>query len=321
MLGDYDALLVVSFGGPEAPDEVMPFLERVTRGRAVPRERLEEVAAHYARFGGKSPIHERTRELIAALREAIPELPIYWGNRFAPPFLPEALAAMRQGGVRRALAFATSALPSYAGCRAYLDDIARARGEAGEGAPAVEKLRPFAAHPGYVETCALRLREALARVDDPAKARVLFSAHSIPAAMARECAYEAELERLAASVAGELGLARWRCVYQSRSGPPEVPWLGPDVLDALREIAAEEAGASVVVAPVGFVADHMEVVYDLDVEARAEAERLGLGFARASAANAHPRFVRMIRELVLEHARAPAACPEGCCPPPRRRVS
>lgn len=321
MLGDYDALLVVSFGGPEAPDEVMPFLERVTKGRGVPRERLEEVAAHYALFEGKSPIHERTRELIAALGEAIPELPIYWGNRFAAPFLPEAIAAMRQGGVRRAVAFVTSALPSYSSCRAYLDDIARARVEVGEGAPIVEKLRPFAAHPGYAETCALRLGEALERVEDPGRARVLFSAHSIPLAMARECAYEAELERLAARVAEQLGLARWRSVYQSRSGPPEVPWLGPDVRDALRELAAEEPGASVVIAPIGFVADHMEVVYDLDVEARAEAERLGLAFARASAANAHPRFVSMVRELVFEQVRAPAACPEGCCPPPRRRVS
>lgn len=317
---EHDALLVVSFGGPEAPGEVMPFLERVTRGRGVPRERLEEVATHYARFGGKSPINARTSELIDALREELPALPIYAGNRFAPPYLADAVRAMQSDGVRRAVAFATSAFSSYSSCRAYLEDIARARAEVGEGAPLIEKIRPFSAHPGYVETCAARLREALERVPDPSRARVLFSAHSIPVAMARECAYESELEALAGRVASEVGIARWQRVYQSRSGPPSVPWLEPDVLDALSAIAAEETGATVVVAPFGFVADHMEVVYDLDVEAREACERLGLTLVRASAANAHPRFVRMVRELVEEHERDPRPCAESCCPAPRRRI-
>ncbi|HEY8427187.1 MAG TPA: ferrochelatase [Sandaracinaceae bacterium] len=320
MLGEFDALLVVSFGGPEGPDEVMPFLERVTRGRGVPRERLEEVATHYAHFGGKSPIGERTRELVAALRAELPELPVYLGNRFAAPFLADTVRAMREAGVRRALAFATAALSSWSSCRAYLDDIARAVADAGEGAPVIEKLPPFALHPGYVETCLERLRETLARLPDPSRARVLFTAHSIPVAMARECAYEAQFEELSARVAGALGLERWQRAYQSRSGPPSVPWLEPDVLDALRAVASEEPGATVVVAPIGFVADHMEVVYDLDVEARGEAERLGLTFVRASAANAHPRFVRMVRALIEEHAVRPVRCADACCPPPRRRV-
>jgi ferrochelatase len=345
----YDALLVVSFGGPSGPGEVMPFLERVTRGRGVPRERLEAVATHYHHFGGTSPIHARTAELVDALREALAPLPVYLANRYSPPELEDVLRAMQADGVRRALALATSAFSSYSGCRAYLDDIARARAAIeersevtvgrhllpfagvgmpsrsgathviGEGAPEIHKIRPFSAHPGYVETCARRLAEALATVGDR-PAHVLFSAHSIPLAMAAACAYEAELSTLAERVAAILDLPRARLVYQSRSGPPQVPWLEPDVLDALRAIAAEDPGATVVIAPFGFVADHMEVVWDLDVEARQEAERLGLTLVRAEAANAHPRFVAMVRELV-EEAMArdrPDECAAGCCPPPRR---
>lgn len=315
----YDALLVVSFGGPSGPGEVMPFLERVTRGRGVPRERLEAVATHYHHFGGTSPIHARTAELVDALREALAPLPVYLANRYSPPELEDVLRAMQADGVRRALALATSAFSSYSGCRAYLDDIARARAALGEDAPEVHKIRPFSAHPGYVETCAQRLAEALATIGDR-PAHVLFSAHSIPLAMAAACAYEAELSTLAERVAAAVGVPRSRLVYQSRSGPPQVPWLEPDVLDALRAIAAEDPGATVVIAPFGFVADHMEVVWDLDVEARQEAERLGLTLVRAEAANAHPRFVAMVRELV-EEAMArdqPDACAPGCCPPPRR---
>lgn len=323
-MSTYDALLVLSFGGPEGPDEVMPFLERVTRGRGVPRERLEAVAEHYHHVGGVSPIHARTRELIDALRAELP-LPIYLGNRFSPPYFSDALRAMRSDGVRRALAFATSAFSSYSSCRAYLDDLDRARAEVGDDAPEVIKIRPFYDHPGYVETCVSRLDDALARApEDPL---VLFSAHSIPVAMASQCAYASQLDALARWIASDVGLARWQLVYQSRSGPPEVPWLEPDVLDALRTLPS---GSAVVVAPIGFVADHLEVVWDLDEEARAEAERLGLSFARAESANAHPRFVRMVRELVDEHvagaprlSRAPRGplpdrCPPDCCPPPRR---
>ncbi len=331
----YDAVMVYSFGGPEGPDEVMPFLERVTRGRGVPRERLEEVAEHYLHFGGVSPINERTRELVEALRTELTAhgigLPIYVGNRFSAPFVGDTLRGMQADGVRRALAFVTSAFSSYSGCRAYREDLARAREELGEGAPEVDKVRPFYDHPGYVETCVARLGETLATLPDPSRAHVLFSAHSIPTSMAAQSAYVGQLKALSRWVAEEAGVAHWELVYQSRSGPPQVPWLEPDVLDALRSLAEREPGASVVVAPFGFVADHMEVTWDLDEEARLEAERLGLTFARAPSANAHPRFVRMVRELIEERfdparprlSRAqegprPDRCAPDCCPAPRR---
>jgi ferrochelatase len=331
----YDAVLVYSFGGPEGPDEVMPFLERVTHGRGVPRERLEAVAEHYHHFGGVSPIGERTRELVRALRAELsthgPPLPVYVGHRFSAPFVGDALREMQRDGVRRALAFVTSAFSSYSGCRAYQEDLAKARAELGDNAPEVDKIRAFYDHPGYIETCAERLRDALALLPDPARAHVFFSAHSIPMSMATTSAYVGQLEAFAGWLAEDLGLARWRVVYQSRSGPPEVPWLEPDVCDALRELAAVEPGAAVVVAPFGFVADHMEVVWDLDEEARVEAERLGLKFVRATSANTHPRFVGMARELIEERtgggtlraSRAPGGarpdrCAPDCCPAPRR---
>lgn len=336
----YDSILVISFGGPEGPDHVMPFLERVVRGRNVPRERLLEVSTHYHHFGGVSPINAQTRDLIAALERELtahgPKLPIYWGNRHWHPLLADTLRDMRDKGHQRALAFVTSAFSSYSSCRAYREDIDRARAAVGEGAPLVDKIRPFFNHPGYVETCATRLEDALLELGSrAARAHVLFSAHSIPTAMAERCAYESQLEELAGLVAQRTGLgARWRIVYQSRSGPPHIPWLGPDVGDALRELAKLEPGAAVVVAPAGFVADHMEVVWDLDVEARQLARDLGLEFVRAPTANAHPRFVQMVRELILERLdpavpRAslgtlgprPDTCSSTCCPsgrPPRQ---
>ncbi len=336
-MSGYDALLIVSFGGPEGPDEVMPFLERVTRGRNVPRERLEVVAEHYHHFGGVSPINARTRNVIEALRAELSAndiaLPVYWGNRNWRPLLTDTVRQMRDDGVRRALAIATSALSSYSSCRVYLEDIAKARHEVGEGAPEIDKIRPFYNHPGYVETCSARLVDALARLpaERRAGARVLYSAHSIPVSMADGCAYVAQLEELAELVSAEVRVGRWEQVYQSRSGPPQVPWLEPDVLDVLDRIAEEEPGAAVVVAPFGFVADHMEVVYDLDVEAEARAAERGLTFVRASAANAHPRFVRMLRELIEERlgtserraalgrrGALPDRCAPDCCAPPRR---
>lgn len=322
-MADYDALLIASFGGPEGPDEVMPFLENVVRGRDVPRARLLEVAEHYHHFGGKSPIGDRTRELIEALGPHV-GLPIYWGNRFWHPMLADTLRRMRDDGVERAIAFTTSALSSYSSCRAYLESFERARAEVGPGAPELDKIRPFFDHPGYVETCRDRLREAIARAKQPP--HVIFTGHSIPLAMARGCDYAAQLEALAGWVA-EGGQTEqtpsYELVYQSRSGPPEVPWLGPDVLDALR---ARPRGSSVIVHPIGFVADHMEVVWDLDEEARALAGQLGLDFVRAGTAGAHPRFVSMIAELIAEKRRGgprlslwpggprPEPCPAGCCP-------
>lgn len=329
----FDAILVFSFGGPEGPDDVMPFLENVVRGRPVPRERLEAVAEHYLHMGGKSPINDRTRELIAALERELdehgPRLPVYWGNRFWHPMLEATLRQMKADGVKRAVAFVTSAFSSWSGCRAYREDIAKAREAIGDGAPEVVKIRPFFNHPGYVETCVERLREGLAQLpaEKRADAHVLFSAHSIPRGMAEGCDYEAQLEELARLVAEEVGVTRWQRIYQSRSGPPQVPWLEPDVLDALDALAEREPGAAVVIAPFGFVADHMEVVWDLDHEAKERAEALGLTFARAPAANDHPRFVAMARALIAEYVEGwgerpavgalparPTQCAPGCCP-------
>ncbi len=297
----FDAILVVSFGGPEGPDDVMPFLENVTRGRGVPRERLLEVAHHYDRFGGVSPINAQNRALIDALEPELRahgiDLPIYFGNRNWHPFLVDTLRAMRADGVTNALAFLTSAYGSYSGCRQYRENLFDAQRAVGGGAPAVSRLRMLYNHPGFVEANADRLREACAAV--PAGAHVAFTAHSIPAAMARNCAYEAQLSETARLVAGRAGAERWQVVYQSRSGPPTVPWLEPDVCDHIERLGRDGA-AGVVVAPIGFVSDHLEVLYDLDVEAREAAERVGLPFARAGTAGTHPSFVAAIREAIAE---------------------
>jgi ferrochelatase len=323
----YDALLVVSFGGPEGPDEVLPFLENVVRGRNVPRERLEEVAAHYERFGGVSPINEQNRALIEVLRAELAasgiDLPIYFGNRNWRPFLADTLAEMAAAGHRRALAFFTSAYSSYSGCRQYRENVRDAQEAVGPAAPEVEKLRVFYNHPGFVEANADRLAEALAEVGGDA--HVAFTAHSIPVAMARQCRYEAQLAEAARLVAERVGVSDYRVVYQSRSGPSHVPWLEPDVCDHLRSVAAGGAEA-VVVAPIGFLSDHVEVLYDLDVEARTLAGELGLRMARAGTAGTHASFVAMIRELVQERLVAGTprrsvgrygpshdVCPPGCC--------
>ena len=328
---DFDAVLVVSFGGPEGPGDVMPFLENVLRGRNVPPERMREVAHHYELFGGVSPINEQCRRLVAALEAELeqsgPRLPVYWGNRNWHPLLADTLRRMRGDGVRRALAFVTSAYSSYSGCRQYLDDVARARLEVGEGAPEVEKLRAFYNHPGFVGPNVESLRAALEEVpaERRAEARVAFTAHSIPASMAAASDYEAQLLETSRLVAEGAGRGRWRLVYQSRSGPPTQAWLEPDVCDHLRALKAEGA-RDVVVHPVGFVSDHMEVLYDLDTEARQVSEGLGLNMVRAATAGTHPSFVRMIRDLIVERldpaaprpalgTRGPSAdaCAPGCC--------
>jgi ferrochelatase len=328
----YDALLVASFGGPEGMDEVMPFLENVVRGRNVPPERLREVAAHYEHFGGISPLNAQCRALTAALRDELdrhgPPLRVYWGNRHWRPLLADTLRQMAEDGVERALAFVTSAYGSRSGCRAYLDDIARARSEVGPGAPAVDKLRAFYNHPGFVEALAERVGAAIERVPQPRRgeARLVFTAHSIPRAEAAACDYEAQLDETAKLVASALGRNEWTLVYQSRSGPRGQPWLEPDVVDHLRALAADRA-RDVVVAPIGFVSDHMEVLYDLDLVARSRAIELGLVMVRAGTVGTHPRFVRMIRELALERMTdapvrlhlgtrgpAPDVCPPDCCP-------
>ncbi|MCL4794423.1 MAG: ferrochelatase [Bryobacteraceae bacterium] len=322
----YDALLVLSFGGPEQPDDVMPFLENVTRGRNVPRERLEEVAENYYSLGGRSPINEQCRELIAAVEIEFAahgiHLPIYWGNRNWHPFLEDTVRQMTADGVRRALLFVTSAYSSYSGCRQYREDVERAREAAGPGAPEFEKLRHFFEHPGFREPMAEHLCEVLARIppDRREAARLLFTAHSIPVAMARTSRYEEQLHETAASVAAAAGRDSWDLVWQSRSGPPQQPWLEPDICDALTEVAAGGV-KDVVVQPIGFISDHMEVIVDLDMQARSRAESLGMNMVRAATVGAHPKFVAMVRELVqerLDGIRIGTRClPEGCCPSPQ----
>jgi len=293
-----DALLVVSFGGPEGQDDVIPFLQNVLRGRQVPAERVEEVASHYRRFGGVSPINSQVRALIAALRDELAashiDLPVYWGNRNWHPFLSDTIQQMAVDGRQRALAFITSPY-SYSGRRQYLDDVEAARVKVGDRAPVVEELPVFYNHPGFVEANADNLRAALAAAGDGAA--VAFTAHSIPTAMEESAEYVAQVTETARLVARQAGLANWCLVYQSRSGPPTQPWLEPDIGEHLQALA-HNGVAKVVVAPIGFISDHMEVIYDLDVQAREMAEGLGLTFVRAATVGTAPAFVRMIRQLI-----------------------
>jgi ferrochelatase len=317
-----EAILLLSFGGPDRAEEVMPFLENVLRGRNVPHERMLEVAEHYYHFGGRSPINDQNRALMAALREVLAaegsDLPVYWGNRNWHPLLPDTLRQMAADGVRRAFAFVTSAYSSYSGCRQYLEDIARARAAVGPAAPEVLKLPVFYNHPGFFEPMADRVRAAFAQIS--AGAALAFTAHSVPLWMAETSRYVQQVEEACRLVADLVDQPAYRLVYQSRSGSPGQPWLGPDVLEYLRELAAGGT-RDVVLAPIGFISDHMEVVYDLDTEARQLCGQLGLNMVRAQTVGADPRFAAMIRELVLEcitngHQR----CPDDCCPsPPRHR--
>jgi ferrochelatase len=339
-----DALLVLSFGGPEGLDEVRPFLENVVRGRGVPPERLDAVEEHYRHFGGVSPLNARNRELIAALRERTP-LPVYFGNRNWHPLVEDTVAEMARDGVTRALVFATSAYGGYSACRQYHEDIARARKAVGDGAPELVKLRHFFDHPEFVAANADAVRAA--RETLPAEvragARLVFTAHSVPSAADAAAGtpadgghrYSRQVAEAARLVAAELGTDEYDVVWQSRSGPPQVPWLEPDVVDHLDTVAAAGAPA-VVVVPVGFVSDHVEVIWDLDTEARERADELGLPFARAATAGPDPRFADMVVELVAEHVHraAPRAlspdvpsagctvnglpCAVDCCVPARR---
>jgi ferrochelatase len=332
-----DALLVVSFGGPEGADDVLPFLERVTGGRDVPRQRLLEVAEHYHRFGGVSPINAQNRALVAALEAELARrgwrLPVYWGNRNWHPLLADTVRQMAGDGIRRTVAFVTSAFSSYPGCRQYLHDIERARAEVGDRAPEVGKLRVFYNHPGFVQPMARRVEATLAAVPEQRRraTRLVFTAHSIPVAMARSSDYEAQLReacRLVCGLLGEDERYEWDLVYQSRSGSPGQPWLEPDIGNHLETLAA--AGVDdVVLVPLGFVSDHMEVRFDLDVEAKAVADKLGLRLHRAPTVGTDPELVAMIVDLVAERGRPesercrmgsdqprPDVCPPGCCPGP-----
>src|SRR5690349_22917186 len=312
----YDALLVVSFGGPEGMDDVIPFLENVLRGRNVPRERMLQVARHYEMFGGVSPINQQNRNLIAALEKELaengPKLPIYWGNRNWHPLLPDTLARMAQDGIKNALAFVTSAYSSYSSCRQYRQNISDAQTAVGPDAPRVEKLRVFYNHPLFIEANIDHIRAAVAQLEVAASATLVFSAHSIPESMAVNCDYAAQLAEAGGLIAHALGIKNWQLVYQSRSGSPSQPWLGPDIVEHLRTLHREGV-RNVVVAPIGFVSDHMEVVYDLDIEAQKVADELGMKMVRAATAGTHPAFVTMIRELMLE--RIENRVPENICAP------
>jgi protoporphyrin/coproporphyrin ferrochelatase len=304
---DFDAVLLLSFGGPEGPEQVRPFLENVTRGRGVPPERLDNVAEHYLHFGGVSPINEINRALITQLR-AEQDLPVYFGNRNWEPYVEDAVAAMRDNGVRRAAVFTTSAWSGYSSCTQYVEDIARARRAAGPDAPELIKLRPYFDHPLFVEMFVGAIATAAGTV--PGEARLVFTAHSIPVAADQRCGprlYSRQVAYAARLVAAGAGYADYDLVWQSRSGPPQVPWLEPDVADHLAGLAAAGAKA-VIVCPIGFVADHIEVVWDLDHELRSQAESAGMAFARAATPNADRRFARLAADLIdeLRDGRAPA---------------
>ena len=341
MTEPYDAVLLVSFGGPDGPDDVIPFLENVLRGRNVPRERMLEVAEHYHHFGGKSPINEQNLALLAALRAELerrgPRLPVYWGNRNWHPLLADTVREMADAGVRNAVAFVTSAFSSYSGCRQYRENMAAACAPLGDRAPRIDKLRVFFNHPGFVTPMAANVGAAIAAVagagvDDAGRRRVpvLFTAHSIPLSMAEGCRYVAQLEEACRLVAEMAGVAEWRLVYQSRSGQPTQPWLGPDICDAVREVHAA-GGRRLVIAPIGFISDHMEVLYDLDTEAADLCRELGVDMVRAATVGTVPAFVGMVRDLIAERCgvltgreaigRLPAShdvCPLDCCPAPAR---
>jgi ferrochelatase len=338
-MGDmrYDALLLVSFGGPETRADVLPFLENVLRGRNVPRERMLEVAEHYYHFGGKSPINDQNRLLLTKIRETLnaqgPHLPLYWGNRNWQPYIRDAISQMRDDGIHHALAFVTSAYSSYSGCRQYREDIERAREAVGPGAPTIDKIRAFYNHPGFIEPMVESVATAInkAAIDKLAigadNFQVIFTAHSIPTAVANTSRYREQIEEAARIVAETLDLRNWTVAWQSRSGPASQPWLEPDVGDVLRGTPATD----VIIVPIGFISDHMEVLYDLDEEAREICEARGIRMIRAATVGTHPRFVQMIRELIVERMDDPPVrpalgilgpnhdlCPRDCCPAPSR---
>jgi ferrochelatase len=304
----FDALLVLSFGGPEGPEQVMPFLENVTRGRGIPPERLAAVAEHYLHFGGVSPINAINRALIDEIRAELAErgeqLPVYFGNRNWDPLVEDTVAAMTSDGVRRAAVFATSAWGGYSGCAQYQEDIARARAAVGDGAPELVKLRQFFDHPLLVAMFADAIADAAATLPSSlrADARLVFTAHSIPLRAADRCGpnlYARQVHYAATLVAAAAGYPDYDVVWQSRSGPPQVPWLEPDVGEHLSALAGSGTKA-VLVCPVGFVSDHIEVVWDLDNELRQQADKLGIALARASTPNAQRHFARLVLDLVDE---------------------
>jgi ferrochelatase len=305
--GCLDCVLLVAFGGPERPEDVRPFLQIVTAGRRIPPERLEEVAHHYDRIGGRSPLNALTRRQAEGLRASLAgagcPLPVWIGMRNWHPFLSETLAEMRDRGRRRALGIILSPLVTEASWGRYMEDVAAARDKVGPDAPEVAFAAPWSDHPRFIEAVADRAGQALEGLEPArrAAARLVFTAHSVPVAMAAASPYAAQLETATRRVATALGRAGWTVAYQSRSGSPRDPWLEPDVGDVIRALAGEGA-RDVVVVPIGFVCDHVEVLYDLDVEAREIAAACGVGFHRAGTANDHPAFIAMLADLVRRGA-------------------
>lgn len=330
--GPYDALLIMSFGGPDGPDDVMPFLDHVLRGRNVPDERKREVAHHYELFGGVSPINLQNRQLQAAMQAELDRrglaLPVYLGNRNWHPYVADVLRQMQQDGVRKFLTLVTSGFSCYSGCRQYREDLVRALAELGDGAPSFDKIRVYYNHPLFIEVTRRHWKQAHDRLPAPLRARAvtLFTAHSIPAAMSAGSDYAVQLQEAARLTAEAAGIRTWQLVFQSRSGAPHQPWLEPDVGDAIKALKADGASA-VVLVPIGFISDHMEVLYDLDHEAKDLCRDLGVTLVRAATPGTHPLFVQMLGELVLERvdpatprraigARPPNhdVCPADCCP-------
>jgi ferrochelatase len=319
---NYEAILFISFGAPEKPEEVLPFLRNVVRGRGVPDERLMEVAENYQMFGGRSPLNEQNKAIIGALEKSLAEinlnLPVYWGNRNWHPFLTEAIAEMKRDGVKRALAFVTSAYSSYSGCRQYRENIEAAKTEAEAPEIEIHKIRPFYNHPLFIKANAENLQKELSELGN---AEIVFTAHSLPLSMANGCDYVKQLKETCRLVAANVGREDWSLAFQSRSGAPHIPWLEPDINDFLRE----RKPASVVVHPIGFLSDHQEVVFDLDTQARETAANLGINFARSETVGTNPKFIEMIRELILErienrerrflgtYGAKEDFCPVDCC--------
>jgi ferrochelatase len=333
----YDAILVLSFGGPEKREDVIPFLENVLRGKPVPRERMLEVAEHYYHFGGVSPINQQCRELIACLRSELDEhgisLPIYWGNRNWEPFLNDTLVQMKRDGIERAITFVTSGFSCYSGCRQYRENIAAALQQPEATGIHVDKLRVFYNHPDFIDVLTEQVGNAIRKLpaEAQASAHVAFTAHSIPMSMATTSDYEKQLRESCRLVAERLQLSslQYNLVYQSRSGRPQDPWLEPDILDYLKELKSTGI-EDVVISPIGFLSDHMEVLYDLDDEALKFCQEHGIRMSRAATPGNHPKFIGMIRKLIQERLNGcskecvgqfPAnhdVCPVDCCPAPAR---
>ena len=327
----FDALLVVSFGGPDGPDDVMPFLENVLRGKNVPRERMLEVSEHYQHFGGASPINAQNLALIEAVKKDLAangiDLPVYWGNRNWHPMFADTLEQMKKDGIKKSLAFFTSIFSCYSGCRQYRENIIEAQEQVGPGAPEVHKLRMAFNHPLYIGASADRVQKALDKIPESRRSatRVVFTAHSIPLSMAENCKYETQLTEASRLIMEAIGENPWDLVYQSRSGPPQQPWLDPDICDHIQSLHDAGETEDMVIMPVGFVSDHMEVMFDLDTEAMDLCKELSINMVRAGSVGVHPEFVSMISQLILERTTGTEkqaignmppnwdVCPKDCC--------